>query len=318
MVLKNSKADLWVRNVQLSLFSLVPALLPTLYHHHHSPSSPTRGDAAGGFFAQLFAHFGLWAWATVAVQVFGGLVTAVVIKYSDNILKGFATSLSIILSFLASVALFDFRLTSSFLIGSSVVLAATWMYNQPAGSEPQLLVSVVNGATAGMGKQRAWPGAGAEGVILGEGESVLGLGMGMGMDKKAMSRVPSPSPTGSPTGQHQHQPGDLTPFGHSLAGYGHPQQQQNQSLAGYADAGNGNGGNGGWMEMLDTPRYLSAPYGSPYNSRTPSPAPAPAPVPPSPSHSVGSAPPGLTRFGSSGGLGSPGTGVWMGGGERRE
>lgn len=127
MVLKNSKADLWVRNVQLSLFSLIPALLPILYK-----SSPPNSH---GFFFDLFRNFGYWAWATVAIQVLGGLITAIVIKYSDNILKGFATSLSIILSFLASVILFDFRITPSFVIGSSTVLVATWMYNQPAGQE---------------------------------------------------------------------------------------------------------------------------------------------------------------------------------------
>ena len=132
MVLKNSRADLWVRNVQLSLFSLIPALLPVLYS-----STPPNSQ---GFFLDLFRNFGLWAWATVAIQVFGGLITAVVIKYSDNILKGFATSLSIILSFLASVALFDFRITPSFIIGSSTVLVATWMYNQPAGKEPLAIV----------------------------------------------------------------------------------------------------------------------------------------------------------------------------------
>ncbi|EDR03208.1 uncharacterized protein LACBIDRAFT_152799, partial [Laccaria bicolor S238N-H82] len=124
MVLKGSKADLWVRNVQLSLFSLLPAFLPILY----TPVPPN----SRGFFMDLFRNFGGWAWATVAVQVFGGLVTAVVIKYSDNILKGFATSLSIVLSFLASVALFDFHITPSFIIGASTVLGSTWMYNQPA------------------------------------------------------------------------------------------------------------------------------------------------------------------------------------------
>ncbi|KAF5370664.1 hypothetical protein D9758_002067 [Tetrapyrgos nigripes] len=132
MVLKNSKADLWVRNVQLSLFSLIPALLPILY---------TSTPSSRGFVADVFRNFGGWAWATVSIQVFGGLITAVVIKYSDNILKGFATSLSIILSFLASAALFDFHITPSFIIGASIVLSATWMYNQPAGKEP--LVSIV-------------------------------------------------------------------------------------------------------------------------------------------------------------------------------
>jgi UDP-sugar transporter A1/2/3 len=122
MVLKNSQADLWVRNVQLSLFSLLPALAPIMFTQ--------RTDPGQSLFSALFNNFGGWAWATVFVQVLGGLVTAMVIKYSDNILKGFATSLSIVLSFLASVALFDFQMSITFILGSTVVLIATWLYNQ--------------------------------------------------------------------------------------------------------------------------------------------------------------------------------------------
>lgn len=70
MVLKGSQADLWVRNVQLSLFSLLPALVPVFF----SPSSDIHS------FNDIFRNFGFWAWATVLIQVFGGLVTAVVIK----------------------------------------------------------------------------------------------------------------------------------------------------------------------------------------------------------------------------------------------
>jgi len=123
MVLKNSQADLWVRNVQLSAFSVVPALLPVIFSHR-----------TGSGMMGLFHNFGGWAWATVAIQVFGGLVTALVIKYSDNILKGFATSLSIVISFLASIALFDFQITFTFILGSMIVLTATWLYNQPKGN----------------------------------------------------------------------------------------------------------------------------------------------------------------------------------------
>ena len=119
MVLKNSQTDLWIRNVQLSLFSLVPAALPVIY-------DLSRGETGRG----PFHNFGGWAWSTVFIQVFGGLVTALVIKYADNILKGFAMSLSILVSCLASVALFNFPLTFAFALGASVVLAATWMYNQ--------------------------------------------------------------------------------------------------------------------------------------------------------------------------------------------
>jgi UDP-sugar transporter A1/2/3 len=122
MVLKNSQADLWIRNVQLSAFSVLPALLPVIFSH----------KAGSGMMGQ-FQNFGGWAWATVAIQVFGGLITAIVIKYSDNILKGFATSLSIVLSFLASIALFDFQISFPFTLGSVIVLTATWLYNQPKG-----------------------------------------------------------------------------------------------------------------------------------------------------------------------------------------
>ena len=119
MVLKNSQTDLWIRNVQLSLFSLIPAALPIVYDYSRSE-----------YGLDLFRNFGGWAWSTVFIQVFGGLITALVIKYADNILKGFATSLSIIISCLVSVALFNFPLTFTFTLGASVVLVATWMYNQ--------------------------------------------------------------------------------------------------------------------------------------------------------------------------------------------
>ncbi|KAH9817714.1 nucleotide-sugar transporter-domain-containing protein [Melampsora americana] len=124
LVLKSStKVDLWIRNVQLSLFSLLPALFTAFYY---SPHPEHHG---------MFTNFGLAAWATVLTQVIGGLVTALVIKFADNILKGFATSLSIILSTFASVLLFNAPLPLGSAIGASVVLLATYSYNHPAAAD---------------------------------------------------------------------------------------------------------------------------------------------------------------------------------------
>jgi len=145
MVLKGSKADLWTRNVQLSLFSLVPALMPVLFQSGRS------GGSGGGMFSILldpFRNFSMWAWGTVLTQVFGGLITALVIKYSDNILKGFATSLSIVISFLASVGLFAYPITPAFVLGSSIVLAATWMYNQPGETTARTAAAAASGGNA--------------------------------------------------------------------------------------------------------------------------------------------------------------------------
>ncbi|KAG6837302.1 hypothetical protein H0H93_011904 [Arthromyces matolae] len=150
MVLKNSQADLWVRNVQLSLFSLLPALAPIIF------SNP--GLNAQGWFSSLFRNFGFWAWTTVYVQVLGGLITAMVIKYSDNILKGFATSLSIVISFLASVVLFHFKMTFTFVLGSSIVLVATWLYNQPANRAGLIARDAFLWSTSRIEKHREEPG----------------------------------------------------------------------------------------------------------------------------------------------------------------
>ncbi|PWA17367.1 hypothetical protein CCH79_00011224, partial [Gambusia affinis] len=68
----------------------------------------------------------------------GGLVVAVVIKYADNILKGFATSVSIIVSTLISYFLLnDFNPTGVFFLGATLVIAATFLYGyhgKPANS----------------------------------------------------------------------------------------------------------------------------------------------------------------------------------------
>ncbi|KAF8844540.1 hypothetical protein BDN67DRAFT_894647 [Paxillus ammoniavirescens] len=215
MVLKNSKADLWVRNVQLSLFSLLPAIAPILY----APQFPT----SDGLINYIFRNFGGWAWATVLIQVFGGLITAVVIKYSDNILKGFATSISIIISFLASVVLFDFHVTLSFVIGASTVLAATAMYNQPVSKEPHLTMSSASKSPF-------------SDIPLGKKDPILG----------------------------EFPPKKSSPFGSPRA---------IASALGLADKSVDVVENEYFVEMESTSRYLNAPYGSPFPSRTPTPRP---------------------------------------------
>lgn len=46
-------------------------------------------------------------------------------------MKGFATSLAIVLSFVAGVILFEFQVTTSFVVGTAIVVSATYLYNQP-------------------------------------------------------------------------------------------------------------------------------------------------------------------------------------------
>jgi UDP-galactose transporter len=101
-VLKDSKqVTLWVRNVQLSFYSLFPALFIGVIFK--DGSAITRD----GF----FAGYNWVVWTAITFQAVGGLLVALVVNYADNIAKNFATSISIIISFVVSVWLFDFSIT---------------------------------------------------------------------------------------------------------------------------------------------------------------------------------------------------------------
>ncbi|KAL2912979.1 hypothetical protein HK105_207545 [Polyrhizophydium stewartii] len=120
-VLKGTKASLFLRNVQLSFFSVVSGLIFGVY----------LMDGAAVTENGFFYGYTIWAWAAILCQAIGGLIVAVVVKYADNILKGFATSIAIILSSVASVFIFDFVITTPFVIGAGLVLYATHLYSKP-------------------------------------------------------------------------------------------------------------------------------------------------------------------------------------------
>jgi UDP-sugar transporter A1/2/3 len=62
---------------------------------------------------------------------------AVTLKYADNILKGFATSISIILTALLSYFwLGDLDINYKFVIGTGLVLWSTFEYGRPSKEAP--------------------------------------------------------------------------------------------------------------------------------------------------------------------------------------
>ncbi|EDQ85857.1 uncharacterized protein MONBRDRAFT_34027 [Monosiga brevicollis MX1] len=126
-ILKGTKQSLWLRNVQLGLFGMVLGLIGVY-------ANDGQAVAENGF----FQNYDGITWTAISLQAFGGLIIAAVIKYADNILKGFANSISIILTGLISfIMLADFQLTFMFAIGAFLVMGATFLYGHtpaPAAS----------------------------------------------------------------------------------------------------------------------------------------------------------------------------------------
>lgn len=127
-MLKGADISVWIRNVQLSMLSL-PFGLITCYVNDWEAI-----NAHG-----LFYGYDYYIDYVVVLQACGGLIVAMVVKYADNILKGFATSLAIIISCIASIYIFDFVLTFQFALGAALVIFSIFLYGytppQPNGNK---------------------------------------------------------------------------------------------------------------------------------------------------------------------------------------
>lgn len=126
-ILKGSEVSVWVRNVQLSLLSLPLGAATALVT-----------DGAVLTSKGFFFGYDAFVWYLVCLNALGGLLVAMVVKYADNILKGFATSLAIVLSTIASALFLGFVLTLQFAVGTALVIASVFLYShQPRPHAPQ-------------------------------------------------------------------------------------------------------------------------------------------------------------------------------------
>ena len=75
----SSNASLWVRNVQLSFWSIFPALFLGVIFVDGEKIAKT------GF----FAGYNWVVWTAITFQAVGGVIVAMVINYADNIASSF-------------------------------------------------------------------------------------------------------------------------------------------------------------------------------------------------------------------------------------
>ncbi|GFN76210.1 UDP-galactose transporter [Plakobranchus ocellatus] len=118
-ILKGTRQSVWLRNIQLGFLGVIIGVITMMIKD---------GDTVRekGFFN---GYDGV-VWFVVCLQSFGGLLVAMVVKYADNILKGFATSAAIILSCIASIYFFEFQLSLQFTVGALLVMLALYTYSK--------------------------------------------------------------------------------------------------------------------------------------------------------------------------------------------
>lgn len=119
-VLKSSDTSLWVRNIQMYLSGIVVTL-----------AGVYMTEGAQVVEKGFFYGYTPWVCFVVFLASVGGLYTSVVVKYTDNIMKGFSAAAAIVLSTVASVTLFGLQITATFACGAMLVCVSIYLYGLP-------------------------------------------------------------------------------------------------------------------------------------------------------------------------------------------
>ncbi|NXQ97322.1 S35A1 protein, partial [Sagittarius serpentarius] len=112
--------SLWVRNIQLYLSGIVVTLFGVY-----------MSDGAQVLEKGFFYGYTYYVWFVILLFSVGGLYTSVVVKYTDNIMKGFSAAAAIVLSTVASVILFGLQITVTFSLGALLVCISIYLYGLP-------------------------------------------------------------------------------------------------------------------------------------------------------------------------------------------
>ncbi|XP_063299144.1 CMP-sialic acid transporter [Pelobates fuscus] len=119
-VLKSSDTSLWVRNIQMYI-SGIAVTLAGVY----------LSDGSQVIEKGFFYGYNYLVWIVILLASVGGLYTSVVVKYTDNIMKGFSAAAAIVLSTIASVILFGLQITLIFSAGALLVCVSIYIYGLP-------------------------------------------------------------------------------------------------------------------------------------------------------------------------------------------
>ncbi|XP_075254440.1 UDP-N-acetylglucosamine transporter-like [Convolutriloba macropyga] len=135
-LLKTSRTSVWIRNIQLGFYGFAFGTIGSLYHDYDAIQT-----------AGFYQGYNYLVWSVIGLNAIGGLIVAAVIKYADNILKGFANAVAIISSTICSYYILNdsTNLDIKFALGASMVISATFLYtyNPPASSSTAATTTIV-------------------------------------------------------------------------------------------------------------------------------------------------------------------------------
>lgn len=117
IVKQNENVSIYIRNVQLAIWGASLGLFTALI------SSENLIEEYG-----FFQNYNFLTWTVVSSLALTGVLNALVIRYADNILKGFAASISTVVASLISAFAFGSSISNYFVLGSATVVLSIFLY----------------------------------------------------------------------------------------------------------------------------------------------------------------------------------------------
>ncbi|KAL4203047.1 hypothetical protein AMTRI_Chr02g266590 [Amborella trichopoda] len=124
-LMKKNNDSLYWQNVQLYTFGAIFNMMRLLLDDIHS------GFEKGPWWQRLLNGYTITTWMVVLNLGTTGLLVSWLMKYADNIVKVYATSMAMLLTMVLSVFLFDFKPTLQLLLGIIICGMSLHMYFAP-------------------------------------------------------------------------------------------------------------------------------------------------------------------------------------------
>ncbi|CAA2951686.1 CMP-sialic acid transporter 1 [Olea europaea subsp. europaea] len=124
-LMKKNNDSLYWQNVQLYTFGAIFNLAKLVFDDFRS------GFDKGLWWQRLFYGYSITTWMVVLNLGSTGLLVSWLMKYADNIVKVYSTSMAMLLTMVLSVFLFDFKPTVQLFLGIIVCMMSLHMYFAP-------------------------------------------------------------------------------------------------------------------------------------------------------------------------------------------
>lgn len=164
--MKGGSLSVWDRNVQLALYGIFFGIINIVVNSSEKDRAYAAAEGWLGGYSFL-------ACIVVLLNSLGGILVSLVVVYLDNIIRGFATSVAILLTAFVSIVVFhDVDVSIVFVAGVATVLLSVFNYQDTMMASPAEMSSMGMQTPGGAAAQASTSPPPREGSTIGGGGGV--------------------------------------------------------------------------------------------------------------------------------------------------